>query len=164
MTEEMRSTPDIERLLARGAECGCVEESAIDRLAESLELDANEVEDLRDRLSRRGIDVDDDCGMPGVPPTRYADSDLVQHTIDTMGQFLREAARFPLLTYSHDVQSACEGADIVLHLTEWAQFRELDPVVLGDVVAHRRILDGRGVLDAVRWRAAGWTYRALGRP
>jgi RNA polymerase primary sigma factor len=106
MTEEMRSTPDIERLLARGAECGCVEESAIDRLAESLELDANEVEDLRDRLSRRGIDVDDDCGRPGVPPTHYADSDLVQHTIDTMGQFLREAARFPLLTGREEIELA----------------------------------------------------------
>ncbi|MFI5099990.1 MAG: UDP-glucose dehydrogenase family protein [Actinomycetes bacterium] len=73
-------------------------------------------------------------------------------------------ARFPLLTYSHDVQSACEGADIVLHLTEWAEFRELDPAQLGEVVAHRRVVDGRGVLDAERWRAAGWTYRALGRP
>ncbi len=73
-------------------------------------------------------------------------------------------ARFPLLTYSHDVQSACEGADIVLHLTEWAEFRELDPAQLGEVVAHRRVVDGRSVLDAERWRAAGWTYRALGRP
>jgi UDPglucose 6-dehydrogenase len=72
--------------------------------------------------------------------------------------------RFPLLSYAPDVLSACEGADIVLHLTEWAEFRELDPAVLGDVVAHRRVLDGRGVLDPVRWRAAGWTYRALGRP
>jgi UDPglucose 6-dehydrogenase len=73
-------------------------------------------------------------------------------------------ARFPLLTYAPDVVTASDGADLVLHLTEWPQFRELDPGELGEVVAHRRILDGRGVLDAVRWRAAGWTYRALGRP
>jgi UDPglucose 6-dehydrogenase len=73
-------------------------------------------------------------------------------------------ARFPLLTYSHDVQTASAGADIVLHLTEWAEFRELDPAQLGEVVAHRRVVDGRGVLDAELWRAAGWTYRALGRP
>ena len=72
--------------------------------------------------------------------------------------------RFPLLTYSPDVTDACGGADVVLHLTEWPQFRELDPAVLAQVVAHRRVVDGRGVLDAVRWRAAGWTYRALGRP
>jgi UDPglucose 6-dehydrogenase len=72
--------------------------------------------------------------------------------------------RFPLLTYSADVTDACTGADVVLHLTEWPQFRELDPAVLAQVVSHRRVVDGRGVLDAVRWRAAGWTYRALGRP
>jgi len=52
----------------------------------------------------------------------------------------------------------------VLHLTEWAEFRELDPEELGLVVANRRIVDGRGVLDAARWRRAGWTYRALGQP
>ncbi len=106
MAEEMRYTPDIDRLLARGEECGCVEESAIDRLAESLELGAEEVDDLRDRLSQSGIQVEDDCGRPGVAPTSYADGELVQHTIDTMGQFLREAARFPLLTGPEEIELA----------------------------------------------------------
>jgi RNA polymerase primary sigma factor len=106
MAEEMRYTPDIDRLLARGQECGCVEESAIDGLAESLELSADEVEELRDRLSQRGIEVDDDCGRPGVAPTSYAEGELVQHTIDTMGQFLREAARFPLLTGPEEIELA----------------------------------------------------------
>jgi UDPglucose 6-dehydrogenase len=32
------------------------------------------------------------------------------------------------------------------------------------VVAEPRIVDGRNALDPERWRAAGWTYRALGRP
>jgi UDPglucose 6-dehydrogenase len=72
--------------------------------------------------------------------------------------------RFPLLEYHDDVLSAVTGADVVLHLTEWAQFRDLDPEVLGRVVAARRLVDGRNALDPVRWRAAGWTYRALGRP
>jgi UDPglucose 6-dehydrogenase len=40
----------------------------------------------------------------------------------------------------------------------------MDPTLLGDVVAERRILDGRNVLDPEQWIAAGWTYRALGRP
>ena len=56
------------------------------------------------------------------------------------------------------------GADVVLHLTEWREFRELDPAALGEVVAERRILDGRNALDPELWREAGWTYRALGRP
>ena len=73
-------------------------------------------------------------------------------------------ARFPVLEYAADIETACAGADLVLHLTEWSQFRAIDPVVLGELVAQRKILDGRNVLDAERWRAAGWTYRALGRP
>jgi UDPglucose 6-dehydrogenase len=62
------------------------------------------------------------------------------------------------------VDAACSGADIVLLLTEWAEFRNLTPENLGQVVAHRRIVDGRNVLDPAAWRAAGWTYRAMGRP
>ena len=61
-------------------------------------------------------------------------------------------------------REAAKGADIVLHLTEWAEFRSMDPAVLGEVVAERRIVDGRNALDPAAWRAAGWTYRALGRP
>jgi len=59
--------------------------------------------------------------------------------------------------------AAAAGADLVLHLTEWAEFRTMDPAVLGTVVNRRNIVDGRNALDPVRWRAAGWTYRALGR-
>ncbi|MFJ3218678.1 UDP-glucose dehydrogenase family protein [Kitasatospora sp. NPDC086801] len=71
---------------------------------------------------------------------------------------------FPSLAYADSALEAAEGAHVVLHLTEWAEFRELDPAELGAVVAERRLLDGRNVLDAAAWRAAGWTYRALGRP
>ncbi|MEU8926770.1 UDP-glucose/GDP-mannose dehydrogenase family protein [Kitasatospora sp. NPDC048545] len=71
---------------------------------------------------------------------------------------------FPSLAYAGSALEAAEGAHVVLHLTEWAEFRELDPAELGAVVAERRLLDGRNVLDAEAWRAAGWTYRALGRP
>ncbi|MEV7021904.1 UDP-glucose/GDP-mannose dehydrogenase family protein [Kitasatospora sp. NPDC093558] len=71
---------------------------------------------------------------------------------------------FPSLTYADSPLEAAEGAHVVLHLTEWQEFRTLDPTALGAVVAERRLLDGRNVLDADAWRAAGWTYRALGRP
>ncbi|QTZ92288.1 UDP-glucose dehydrogenase family protein [Streptomyces auratus] len=71
---------------------------------------------------------------------------------------------FPTLSYADTALDAVRGADVVLHLTEWREFRELDPATLGDVVAERRILDGRNALDPDLWRKAGWTYRALGRP
>ncbi|MFF9069929.1 UDP-glucose dehydrogenase family protein [Streptomyces sp. NPDC014891] len=71
---------------------------------------------------------------------------------------------FPTLGYADSALDAVRGADVVLHLTEWREFRELDPAALAAVAASRVILDGRNALDAERWRAAGWTYRAMGRP
>ncbi|MFF9864992.1 UDP-glucose dehydrogenase family protein [Streptomyces sp. NPDC013953] len=71
---------------------------------------------------------------------------------------------FPTLAYADSALEAVRGADVVLHLTEWSEFRELDPRELGEVVASRVILDGRNALDPTRWREAGWTYRAMGRP
>jgi UDPglucose 6-dehydrogenase len=71
---------------------------------------------------------------------------------------------FPTLGYADTARDAVRGADVVLHLTEWREFRELDPEQLGEVAAARVVLDGRNALDAERWRKAGWTYRAMGRP
>ncbi|MET9528565.1 UDP-glucose dehydrogenase family protein [Streptomyces coeruleorubidus] len=71
---------------------------------------------------------------------------------------------FPTLGYADSALDAVRGADIVLHLTEWREFRELDEEALGEVAAARIILDGRNALDPERWRKAGWTYRAMGRP
>jgi len=76
----------------------------------------------------------------------------------------KAAALFPTLDYSDSAVEAATGADLVLMLTEWREFCELDPDTLGAVVARKRLLDGRNALDPERWRAAGWTYRALGRP
>jgi UDPglucose 6-dehydrogenase len=71
---------------------------------------------------------------------------------------------WPQLQFAESVQEACESADAVLLLTEWQQYRELDPALLGRTVRSRHILDGRNALDPRLWREAGWTYRALGRP
>jgi UDPglucose 6-dehydrogenase len=70
----------------------------------------------------------------------------------------------PELEYAGSMLEAADGADVLLLLTEWRDFVDADPEVLGKAVAHRNIADGRSALDAERWRAAGWRYRALGRP
>ncbi|TDE59998.1 UDP-glucose/GDP-mannose dehydrogenase family protein [Nonomuraea mesophila] len=70
----------------------------------------------------------------------------------------------PELNYGGSAVEAVRGAHVVLLLTEWQEFLELDPEQLGAVVATRRIVDGRNCLDPELWRAAGWHYRALGRP
>jgi UDPglucose 6-dehydrogenase len=71
---------------------------------------------------------------------------------------------WPQLQFADTAEAACHRADAVLLLTEWKQYRDLDPVALGGIVRNRTVLDGRNALDPARWRAAGWTYRALGRP
>jgi UDPglucose 6-dehydrogenase len=71
---------------------------------------------------------------------------------------------FPTLGYADSALDAVRGADIVLHLTEWREFRELDPAELGAVATRRHVIDGRNALDPVLWRKTGWTFRAMGRP
>jgi UDPglucose 6-dehydrogenase len=70
----------------------------------------------------------------------------------------------PELTYVASLEDALDQADIVFLLTEWDEFKNMHPGVVGKLVAQRNIVDGRNVLDPLRWRAAGWQYRALGRP
>jgi len=71
---------------------------------------------------------------------------------------------WPDLTYADTAMDAVAGAHVILHLTEWSEYRDLDPVAVGEVAAVKRIVDGRNALDGQRWRDAGWAYRALGRP
>jgi UDPglucose 6-dehydrogenase len=71
---------------------------------------------------------------------------------------------YPQLSYGDSALDVARDADVTVLLTEWAEFREIDPEVMGSVVAHRRIVDGRHALDPAQWRTAGWEYRALGRP
>ncbi|MCQ4210019.1 UDP-glucose dehydrogenase family protein [Streptomyces longispororuber] len=70
---------------------------------------------------------------------------------------------FPLLGYALSAEDALRRADVVLHLTEWAEFRALDPRQARQWVSRPCVVDGRGVLDAAAWAAAGWSFRALGR-
>ena len=72
--------------------------------------------------------------------------------------------RFPELSYTESIEEAVAGADAIMVLTEWDDYRELDPEWLADKVAQPIVIDGRNCLDAQAWRDAGWRYRALGRP
>jgi len=71
--------------------------------------------------------------------------------------------KWPDLTFVESVEEAVTGAEVVVVLTEWAEYVDMDPVALAGLVESSRIVDGRNCLDRERWRAAGWTYRALGR-
>lgn len=73
------------------------------------------------------------------------------------------AARYPALTCVRDPYQALEGAQMVLLLTEWGEFLELDPARAATLVETARIIDGRNALDRDAWQAAGWDYQGLGR-
>ena len=60
-------------------------------------------------------------------------------------------------------QSALEGTDLVIIGTEWREYRDLDPAQAAGLVRTCYVIDGRNCLDAQAWKAAGWSYRGIGR-
>ena len=71
--------------------------------------------------------------------------------------------RFPTLKYAEVVNDAVKDADLILHLTEWKEYRQIDPAALGSLVKSKIVIDGRNMLDRTLWRNAGWKFHALGR-
>jgi len=71
--------------------------------------------------------------------------------------------RFPHLLYSSAIDECVAEADVILHLTEWKMYREIDPSEMKTKVRQAIIIDGRNALDREKWVAAGWKFRALGR-
>ena len=66
--------------------------------------------------------------------------------------------------YVDTVDEALVGARVVVLLTEWQVYRDLDPADVAEQVAGRVLIDGRNALDRQRWAEAGFTVHALGRP
>jgi UDPglucose 6-dehydrogenase len=170
---------DIRAFMARAGEVG-----APDALSFLREIDA-----INMRRRQRAVEVATEAAGGSVLGANVAvlgvafkpDSDDVRDSpaLNVAGQLQLQGARvqvydpkaienarhvFPTLSYAASVEQACRQADVVLHLTEWAEFAALDPAELRDVVRRPVIVDGRNCLDAQRWRDAGWTYRGLGRP
>jgi len=66
------------------------------------------------------------------------------------------------LRYANSISAAADGADLVLHMTDWDEYKAINPTALASVVAQRNIIDARCALDAELWRSAGWSFRILG--
>ena len=71
--------------------------------------------------------------------------------------------RFPNLDYAPVINDAIKDADLILHLTEWKEYRQIDPAAISSIVRSKIIIDGRNMLDRTLWRNAGWKFHALGR-
>jgi UDPglucose 6-dehydrogenase len=106
-------------------------------------------------------DIRDSPALNVAAQIRLQGADVVV----TDPEALENARRvWPELSYAATAAEACHRADVVLLLTEWQEYRDLDPAELSETVRRLHVVDGRNSLDPDRWRAAGWTYRALGRP
>ena len=70
----------------------------------------------------------------------------------------------PELELAADPYEATAGAQCVVICTAWDEFRELDLEKLGKAMAAKNLVDGRNLLDGGAVAAAGFTYRAMGRP
>ena len=71
--------------------------------------------------------------------------------------------RFPNLKYAEVIEDAIKDTDLILHLTEWKEYRQIDPVAISSLVKSKIIIDGRNMLDRTLWRNAGWKFHALWR-
>jgi UDPglucose 6-dehydrogenase len=107
-------------------------------------------DDIRDSPA---LDVADQIQLEGANVTVY-DPKAMDNS--------RKA--FPTLNYAFSAVDASIGADAVLILTEWDEFRKMQPQELADVTRSKCIIDARNCLDPHVWRAAGWTYRGFGCP
>jgi UDPglucose 6-dehydrogenase len=106
---------------------------------------------------------------PGTDDTRNSPSLTVVDYLHARGADVRiydPQAHLPArdgFTQVASVEQALLGADVVLHLTEWPEFRQLDPGPLGDLVRSKIIIDGRLKLHAPTWLNAGWKLVQIGR-
>ncbi|UPL15210.1 UDP-glucose dehydrogenase family protein [Microbacterium galbinum] len=87
-------------------------------------------------------------------------ADVVSYDPEAVGTARR--AR-PHLVFAESLEEAVAKAEVTVVVTEWDEFRELSPDAIASAVAEKKVIDGRNCLDPERWRAAGWTYRGLGR-
>jgi UDPglucose 6-dehydrogenase len=105
-------------------------------------------------------DVRDSPALDIAAQIHAAGAEVVVHDPKAIGPAKK---RFPNLQYAESIEQCVTGADLILHLTEWKVYRELDPNALKSLVKQAKILDGRNALDRDKWRAAGWQFHALGR-
>jgi UDPglucose 6-dehydrogenase len=169
---------DIRAFMARAGELGADQALEFLREIDSINLRARQRvielvrKDLSDNLAGKKIavlgaafkpDSDDVRDSPALDIAAQIAAAGAIVTIHDPKAIAPAKKRFPALGFSEDIEGALKGADLVLHLTEWKVYRELDPAKMAKLVANPIIIDGRSALDRDAWITAGWKFRALGR-
>lgn len=62
-----------------------------------------------------------------------------------------------------DAYAACEGAAVLLVLTEWEEFKWLDFDKVAEMMTARAVVDARNVLDREALRRRGFAFQGIGR-
>ena len=169
---------DLRAFMARSEELGAAQALEFLRDIDSINLRARTRmidlvrKDLGDNLRGKKIavlgaafkpDSDDVRDSPALDIAVQIQAAGATVTVHDPKAIANARNRFPALGFSESIEECVSGADLVLHLTEWKIYREIDPVQLIKLVTNPKIIDGRNALDRDKWRAAGWNFRALGR-
>src|SRR5215217_2157622 len=96
----------LQALLDRGEECGCIEYSEVDEVAQTLDLEDEQVQEVYEEIERRGIHLKDNCARDAAPAATYVNGDLAHATTDALQLFMNEVGRYPLLTAKEEVELA----------------------------------------------------------
>ncbi len=170
---------DVRAFLARAGELGAGDALAFLRDVDAINLGRRTgmvnlaCEAAGGSISGKSVGVLGAAFKPGSDDVRDSPALDVAQILHGMGAEVtvydpaatENARKFcPELKYAETAIGAVTGADVVLLLTDWPEFAELDPAELGAVTASKTIIDGRYMLDPAAWRAAGWHYRASGIP
>jgi len=169
---------DIRAFMARAEELGAQQALEFLREIDSINLRARQRvidlvrKDLSEDLVGKKVavlgaafkpdsdDVRDSPALDIAVQIHAAGANVVVHDPKATGP---ASKRFPALTFTEDINECVKDAEIVLHLTEWKIYRELDPAAVKGLVKRAILIDGRNMLDRSAWQAAGWHVRALGR-
>jgi UDPglucose 6-dehydrogenase len=170
---------DVRAFLARAAELGAEDALAFLRDVDAINLGRRTgmvnlaCSVLGGSVSGRAVCVLGAAFKPGSDDVRDSPALDVAQILHGMGAEVtvydpaaneNAKAVCPELQYADSAVEAAKGSEVVLVLTDWSEFADLDPHELGSVTAEKRIIDGRYVLEPSTWRAAGWQYRASGIP
>jgi len=106
-------------------------------------------------------DMRDAPSLDIVPALQAAGARIV--AFDPEG--MKEAARLlPGLAFAKTAYDAATGADVMVVITEWPEFRGLDPRRLKQLMRQPRIVDLRNIFNPEEMRGLGFTYEGVGRP
>ena len=106
-------------------------------------------------------DMRDAPSLDIVPALQAAGANIV--AFDPEG--MKEAARMlPDVVFAKTAYEAATGADVLVVITEWHEFRGLDPRRLKEVMRQPRIIDLRNIFNPDEMRGVGFAYESIGRP